>query len=69
MYFPSSGPTKLRDKLSEVIAVLTETYSANTLAISALIPWLDKSHDSILLPLLSRSAAKMAHQPSVRRSL
>ena len=50
--------------LSEVTAVLTETYSASTLAISALMPCLDRSHDSILFSLLSRSAAKMVHQPS-----
>ena len=55
--------------LSERTAVLTEMYSASTLAISGLIDWLERSHDSILLSLLSRSAAKMVHQPSVPRLL
>ena len=51
--------------MSEVIAVLTETYSASTFAILLLMFWPDRSHDSILLSLLSRRAAKTAHQPSV----
>ena len=55
--------------LSERTVVLTERYSASTLAISGLISSPDRSHDSILLSLLSRSAAKMAHQPSVLRLL
>ena len=49
--------------------MLAETYSASTLAISGLIPCSDKSHDSILFALLSRSAEKIAHQPSVPRLL
>ena len=55
--------------LSDLSAVLTETYSASTLAISTSMPWSRRSQDSILLSLLSRSAAKMAHQPSVWRLL
>ena len=55
--------------LSEWTAVLTEMYSASTLAISGLIDWKERSHDSILLSLLSHSAAKLVHQPSVPRLL
>ena len=50
--------------MSEVIAVLTETYSASALAISESMRCCDRSHDSILLALLSRRALKIAHQPS-----
>ena len=49
--------------------MLTETYSASTLAISRLIFWPERSHDSILFSLLSRSALKIAHQPSVPSEL
>ena len=55
--------------LREVIAMLTETYSASTLAISGLIFWFDRSHDLILFSLLSRSALKIAHQPFVPSEL
>ena len=55
--------------LSEVTAVLTETYSASTFAISALMLWRDRSHDAILFALLSRNALKIAHQPCVPRLL
>ena len=55
--------------LSEVTAVLTETYSASTFAISALMLWPDRSHDAILFALLSRNALKIAHQPCVPRLL
>ena len=55
--------------LREVIAMLTETYSASTLAISGLIFWPDRSHDLILFSLLSRSTLKIAHQPSVPSEL
>ena len=51
--------------LTEWTAVLTERYSASTLATSTLILCPESSHDSILFSLLSRNAAKMAHQPSV----
>ena len=55
--------------LSEVTAVLAETYSASTFAISALMLWRDRSHDAILFALLSRNALKIAHQPCVPRLL
>ena len=45
--------------------MLTETYSASNLTISGLIFWSDRSHDLILFSLLSWSALKIAHQPSV----
>ena len=49
--------------LSEVTAVLTETYSASTFAISALMSWPDRSHDAILFALLSR---KGSHPPPLQ---
>jgi hypothetical protein len=49
--------------------VLTDTYSASALAISGLMPCCDRSHDSIVLALLSHSALKIAHQPCVPRRL
>ena len=55
--------------MSVFSAVLAETYSASTLAISTLMLSFCRSHDSSLLSLLSRSAAKIAHQPLVPRSL
>ena len=63
------GSTPKQQHLSEVAAELTEIYSASTLTTSWLMPWPDRSHDSILFSLLSRSAAKIAHQPSVPRLL
>ena len=53
----------------EVIVMLTETYSASTLTISGLIFCFDRSHDLILFSLLSWSALKIAHQPSVPSEL
>ena len=63
------GSTPKQQHLSEVAAELTKRYSASTLTTSWLMPWPDRSHDSILFSLLSRSAAKIAHQPSVPRLL
>ena len=52
-----------------MIAVLTETYSASALAASGSMPCPDRSHDSILLAVLSRSALKIAHQAWLPRLL
>ena len=55
--------------LRDFSAVLAETYSASTFVISTSMLSFCRSHDSSLLSLLSRSAAKTAHQPSVPRLL
>ena len=51
--------------LSDLSAVLAETYSASTLAISTSMRSKERSQDSILFSLLSRSAPKIAHQLTV----
>mmetsp|Transcript_37597 Transcript_37597/g.118281 ORF Transcript_37597/g.118281 Transcript_37597/m.118281 type:complete len:208 (+) Transcript_37597:425-1048(+) len=63
------SPISFRLMSRVVSTALAERYSTSTLAISALMPWPERSHDSILFSLLSRSAAKIAHQPSVPSEL
>ena len=55
--------------LREVIAALAATYSESAFVTSGVIPWLERSHASTLFALLSRSAVKIAHQPSEPKPL